>query len=1045
MDKHRAGFFLWGSVLALVVVWQLLLPTTALAAICTWNGTSGNWSDAARWSCLSAPGPGDSAVINSGAVTLDVEVTVQGLTLSGGTLQGSKSITVTNTMVWTAGVQAGAGATNIAASGALTLSDSGDYLRQHGRTLNNAGTATWTTGGGAYWYMQDNAVFNNQAGATFNAQANDQLGASGAGGTFNNLGTFARSGAGTSTINVAFNNSSPTQVTEGILLLNAGGASSGAFQVSAAAILQFNGGTYNINPGATLSGAGLYRLSSGAVSVSGTVSVSNFEQTAGTLTGAGTFSITQTMAWTGGAQSGTGVTHIAAGSTLKLNDTSGYLDQNGRTINNAGAADWTTGSGYYWYMQGGAVFNNQAGATFNAQANDQLGASGAGGTFNNLGTFARSGAGTSTINVAFNNSSPTQVTEGILLLNAGGASSGAFQVSAGATLQFGGGTHTLAAGSSVAGAGDVTFSGGTTTVNGSYNISGVTTVSGGTLNLNGATSVVLATFTQTGGAFNLGNANISRNFTRNWGIFNHTGTLTFNGVDIQGLTLDVATTFNNLTVNEGVILDETAVPNNATVAGQLTNRGVIRKTRAIAGPGARTFGLTEVTLNVTVPDQLTSLRVDRRDINHPNATISQAYGRYWTITPTGGGYTVDVTLPHRNVYHAQAQACRYTGSAWDCGRTSSTPTTVTRAGVTTLSDWAVGYPPAAVSLVKSVVPNPAPASIPFTYRFAITNTGPVTATTMVLTDTLPAALKHGLAGNMLMLHLDAPAAATTFQDVSGQGSNGTCAGIACPTAGVFGKFDKAAQFDGVNDVISVGNPAVLRLTGNLSLAAWFNTSAPVGNYRALVSKWHTGPTNASYMLGWENTQGLRFCLSNGTRMVCANSGQAYNNGQWHHVVGVWNGAAATIYVDGAPVNSTNDGTFGAIANTALNVKIGSDDSGSGDRFFNGLIDEVAIYRHALSAAEIAEIYQAGIRGWLLTSQGVCAINGELRCDLGEIAAAKTTTVTLQLVADAATDTVTNHACVRAYENDANLTDNCSETTTRFLKRKLLLPLILRSQ
>jgi uncharacterized repeat protein (TIGR01451 family) len=979
----------------------------------------------------------------NGTVSVSGTVSVTNFEQTGGTLTGAGTFSITSTMDWIGGYQSGTGATNIAAAATLTLNDSTDYLRQHGRTLNNAGTATWTSSSGYYWYLEGGAVFNNQAGATFNAQANDQLGVSGSG-TFNNLGTFTRSGVGTSTIQVPFNNSSPTQVVSGTLNLNAGGASGGAFQVSAGAILQFNGGTYNLNPGATLSGAGLYRLSGGTLSVNGAVPVTNFEQTAATLTGSGTLAVSQSMAWTGGAQSGTGATNIAAGATLKLNDTGGYLDQNGRTLNNAGTTDWTTGGGYYWYMQGGAVFNNQAGATFNAQANEQLGVGGGGGTFNNLGTFTRSGAGTSTIQVAFTNNSPTQVMSGTLNLNGGGSSSGAFQVSAGATLQFGGGTHTLAAGSSVTGAGDVTFSGGTVTVNGSYNIPGVTTVSGGTVNLDGATGVVLATFTQTGGTLNLGDASISRNFARTGGTFNHTGTLTFNGADVQGLTLNQATTFNNLTVNAGVILDESVAANNATVAGQLTNLGIIRKTLAIAGPGSRTFGLTEATLNVVVPDQLSSVQVDRRDTNHPNATISQAYGRYWTITPTGGGYTVDVTLPHRNVYHAQAQACRYTGASWDCGRTSSTATTVTRAGVTTLSDWVVGYPPAAVSLAKSAVSNPAPAGSPFTYRFAITNTGPVTATTVVLTDTLPAALKHGLAGNVLMLHLDEPVAATTFQDVSGQGNNGTCTGIACPTAGVSGKFGKAAQFDGVNDVISAGNPAVLRLTGALSLAGWFKTTAPVGNYRALVSKWHTGPTNASYLLGWE-TGGLRFCLSNGTRMICANSGQAYNNGQWHHVAGTWNGTTATIYVDGAAVNATPDGTFGLVANTTLNVKVGSDDSGSGDRFFNGQIDEVAIYRHALSAAEITAIYQAGIRGWLTTGQGVCAINGELRCDLGEIAAAKTTTVTLQLVAEAATDTVANHACVRAYENDANLNDNCAAATVWFLKRKLYLPIMLRSQ
>jgi len=1013
-----------------------------LAATCTWNGTSGNWSDAAKWSCGSAPGAGDTAIINSGVVTLDADFTVHDLTLSGGTLQGDKNITVTGTLTWTGGSQAGTGATTIAAGGSLNLNDDG-YLDQNGRTINNGGTATWTTGGGYNWYLRGGAVFNNLAGATFNAQANDRIGWDGAGGVFNNLGTFVRSGAGTSQIDVPFNNSSPTQVTAGTLRLRYGGTSSGAFQAAADATLQFDAGTYNLDAGAALTGAGLYRLTGGTLSINGAVPVTNFAQAAGTLTGSGTLTVSGTLTWTGGSQAGTGATTIAAGGSLNLND-DGYLDQNGRTINNGGTATWTTGGGYNWYLRGGAVFNNQAGATFNAQANDRIGWDGAGGVFNNLGTFTRSGAGTSTIYVPFNNSSPAQVTEGTLSLNAGGTSSGAFQVSAGTILQFGGGTHTLAAGSSIAGAGDVTFSGGTTNVNGSYNISGVTTVSGGTVNLNGATSVALATFTQTGGTLNLGDASVSRNFTRSGGTFNHTGTLTFNGADTQGLTLNSPTTFKNLTVNAGVILDESVAANNATVAGQLTNLGVIRKALAISGAGSRTFGLTEVTINVTAQDQLSNLQVDRRDANHPQAAITQAYGRYWTITPTGGGYTVDVTLPHRNVYHAQAQACRYTGSTWDCGRTSSTATTVTRSDVTILSDWAVGYPDAAVSLVKSATPNPAPAGSPFTYRFAITNTGPVTATTVALTDTLPAALKHGLTGNVLMLHLDEAVNAQTFLDVSGQGNDGACAGNACPTAGLSGRFGRTAQFDGVNDVITVGNPAVLRLTGSLSLAAWFKTAAPVGNYRTLVSKWDS-VTNGSYTLGWENTGGLRFCLSNGTRMVCASSGQAHNDGKWHHVVGAWDGAAATIYVDGAAVTATPDATFGPIADTTRNVKIGADDNGGGDRFFNGQIDEVAIYRRALSANEITELYQRGIRGWLIASQGVCAINDELRCDLGEIAAAGTTTVTLQLVADAATDTVTNHACVRAYENDANLDDNCATTTVRFLKRKLYIPVILRSQ
>jgi hypothetical protein len=74
--------------------------------------------------------------------------------------------------------------------------------------------------------------------------------------------------------------------------------------------------------------------------------------------------------------------------------------------------------------------------------------------------------------------------------------------------------------------------------------------------------------------------------------------------------------------------------------------------------------------------------------------------RYWSITPTGSGYTVDLTLPHGDL--SDPYVCRYLGGAsWDGARTSFTSSTVTRAGVDALSDWAVYYGnPTAVTLAS---------------------------------------------------------------------------------------------------------------------------------------------------------------------------------------------------------------------------------------------------------------------------------------------------------------------------------------------------------
>jgi hypothetical protein len=171
----------------------------------------------------------------------------------------------------------------------------------------------------------------------------------------------------------------------------------------------------------------------------------------------------------------------------------------------------------------------------------------------------------------------------------------------------------------------------------------------------------------------------------------------------NGVTLGGNKAINTLNVTAGSLLNLGNF--NATVSGVLTNPGIIRKTLAVGAAGTYNgFSLAgfynggALAINVTTQGTLSSLQVDRTDVNHPNATsgpggAGTATGRYWTITPTGDSYTVDLTLPHNVTPDTNAAACEYTGGSgdgWDCARTSSTGNTVTRTDVTVLSPWAVG-------------------------------------------------------------------------------------------------------------------------------------------------------------------------------------------------------------------------------------------------------------------------------------------------------------------------------------------------------------------
>jgi hypothetical protein len=110
-------------------------------------------------------------------------------------------------------------------------------------------------------------------------------------------------------------------------------------------------------------------------------------------------------------------------------------------------------------------------------------------------------------------------------------------------------------------------------------------------------------------------------------------------------------------------------------------------------------------VSVTLQSQgnIACLRVRRYDQNHLNRTGDSinkgvGWGRYWTITATdslsatASGFTLTLTLPHNGF--AAPKLCKHVSDLiWDCddgSHTTFTASTVTRSGITSLSDWAVG-------------------------------------------------------------------------------------------------------------------------------------------------------------------------------------------------------------------------------------------------------------------------------------------------------------------------------------------------------------------
>lgn len=243
------------------------------------------------------------------------------------------------------------------------------------------------------------------------------------------------------------------------------------------------------------------------------------------------------------------------------------------------------------------------------------------------------------------------------------------------------------------------------TVNGNTTAASLTLETGytGAVTLGGALTVS-GDLTLNSGTLDVSTNNyplsIGGNFARTGGIFApNAGTVTFNGMGTQNIIGDTA--FNNVVVGSGLTL---TTSNNVTVGGALTNDGSTHETKAVAGAGTVNFGLANIGVDVTTAGSLSSLEVIRRDQSFAGAPAAMQTGKYWTITPTGGGYNATVTLPHAGL--ADPSVCRNMDGWWDCARVNFDSTTVTRSGIAAFSDWAVGS-----AVPAPAAPTPVAASL----------------------------------------------------------------------------------------------------------------------------------------------------------------------------------------------------------------------------------------------------------------------------------------------------------------------------------------------
>jgi len=205
----------------------------------------------------------------------------------------------------------------------------------------------------------------------------------------------------------------------------------------------------------------------------------------------------------------------------------------------------------------------------------------------------------------------------------------------------------------------------------------------------------------------------------------------------------------------------------------------------------------------------------------------------------------------------------------------------------------------------------------------------------------------------------------TFDNVKGKtivddSGNGLDADIIANTDIVKGKYGDAIRITAVGaDCVNVPAADDLKITGEITMAAWINQDSWATDAQWFDKNCHNGGEHTSYGIGaFGNGKNFNMFLGTGNSRPRLDKPHALETKKWQHVVGTYDGSAMKIYVDGE-VAAEQEQKIDFKGTNDQDLRIGCSKDRPNYTFENGSIDEAAVWRRALSEAEIKEIANEG--------------------------------------------------------------------------------------
>jgi hypothetical protein len=213
-------------------------------------------------------------------------------------------------------------------------------------------------------------------------------------------------------------------------------------------------------------------------------------------------------------------------------------------------------------------------------------------------------------------------------------------------------------------------------------------------------------------------------------------------------------------------------------------------------------------------------------------------------------------------------------------------------------------------------------------------------------------------------------AGTTAMDATGNGHDGELIGN---PQWVVGYFGGGLQFSGSTDKVDIPHSADLNPENEFTVSVWANVDPAGSGHRSPVTSRDDYPQRG-YIIYCEPGNTWQFWTGSAGGGWNSVQGPAVNLGEWTHLAATYASGEKKFYVNG---ELSGEGTDVMALNTAQVLRIGAGATeGAGNYFFQGIIDDVRVYNHVLSEADV-KVSMENQGGAIVKAYGADPKNGAM--------------------------------------------------------------------